>query len=466
MKNSLACVQTWFAANRLGASWIPVNTEWRGAGLANAVRLAQPTLTIADDDLTDHLHLGLGSGGTDGLLVAITEDGVPTLVHLLGADPVDTLVASRYVDTAGMLYTSGTTGRSKACELSHRYFTSQAAIAVRDFGLVEEDVLFCPFPLFHADATALTIVPALLTGATAAIGRRFSASRFWSEVRAVQATVFDFMGATLSILNTAEARPDDADNPVRLAWGVPVPAWAPDFEERFGLQLLGLYGSVEANLPVTQRRDQTRVPGSCGRVTPEFEVAVVDDDDEIVPAGVTGELVVRPRVPFSTFNGYFNDAAATTQAFRNLWFHSGDLVRADLEGNFYFIGRKNDSIRRRGENISAYEVEEALLAHHAILECAAVGVPSDLTEEEVKVFLVVKPGTELTDADLLSFCTATMARFQVPRFVEIVDYLPKTPTGKISKVPLRKWPVMGPNTWLFETEPAGGTNLGSTTATS
>jgi crotonobetaine/carnitine-CoA ligase len=444
MKNSLACVQTWFAANRLGATWIPINTDWRGPGLANALRLAEPSLVIADDEFAAHLHAAVL---VVDLLLAIDDGVAPRLDHLLGASPIDELAATRYCDPSGMLYTSGTTGRSKACVLSHRYFTSQAAIAVRDFGLRSDDVLYCPFPLFHADATALTVVPALLTGSTAAIGRRFSASRFWDEVRTAGATVFDFMGATLSILRKAEPTPADADNPVRLAWGVPVPAWAPQFEERFGLQLIELYGSVEVNLPITQRFDQPRVPGSCGRAIDEFEVAVVDDDDAPVPVGESGELVVRPRVPFTTFTGYFNDSAATVQAFRNLWFHSGDLLRCDADGNYYFIGRRSDSIRRRGENISAFEVEEGLLAHDAIVECAAIGVPSELTEEDVKVFIVLRPGFGIDARELAQFCRATMARFQVPRYVDVLEALPKTPTGKISKVPLREMAVIGPQTW-------------------
>jgi carnitine-CoA ligase len=454
MRNSLACVQTWFAANRLAATWVPINTEWRGSGLANAIRLAEPTLLVSDDDLSAHLQAALGDSLPAPLLVALASadlDGSHELGHLLGASPIHDSVASRYSDTAGMLYTSGTTGRSKACVLSHRYFVSQAAIAVRDFGLVHEDVLYCPFPLFHADATALTVVPALLTGATAAIGRRFSASRFWSEVRAVEATVFDFMGATLSILQKADPKADDTANPVRLAWGVPVPAWAPQFEERFDLKLLELYGSVEANLPITQRHDQARVLGSCGRAIPEFEVAVVDDKDTPMPPGLPGELVVRPRVPYTTFNGYFADGEATAEAFRNLWFHSGDVMRQDEDGNFYFIGRKSESIRRRGENVSAHEVEEGVLAHEAVLECAAVGVPSELTEEDVKVFVVRKPGKELSAEELWSFCAGTMARFQVPRYIEFIGSLPKTPTGKISKVPLRDLPAVGAATWQQDT---------------
>ncbi len=435
MRNSLACVQTWFAANWRGAAWIPINTEWRGQTLANAVRLAAPTLVLVDDDLHAFL-LEAFEGNVPAKVYRVpAEDGVASLAALTGGLAVPPVLAGSH-ETAGMLYTSGTTGRSKACVLSHRYFVSQAAIAVRDFGLLHDDVLYCPFPLFHADATALTTVPALLIGATAALSRQFSASRFWDEIRATDATVFDFMGATLSIVYKADPRPDDGNNSVRLAWGVPVPDWAGDFERRFGLTILELYGSVEASIPVTQPFNQPRVLGSCGRVIPEFDIRLANDHGDPVPVGEVGELLVRPRIAGTMFEGYFGDPEATTTSFAGLWFHSGDLVRGDEDGNLFFVGRGTESIRRRGENISALEVEEGVEAHPDVLECAAVGVVSELTEEDVRVYVVPRPASQIDAEVIWKHCEATMARFQVPRYISFVDTLPKTPTGKTSKVGL------------------------------
>lgn len=439
MRNSLACEHTWFAANRLGAAWVPINTEFRGLGLQHAVRLADACMFIVDEDLVDILTEALAAAGiTAPIVVSGAAPGADGRLADLYLDRVAPEIV-RHNDVSALLYTSGTTGRSKACVLSHRYFTSQARIAIRDFGLRHDDVLYCPFPLFHADATALTTVPALLIGATAAIGKRFSASGFWAEVRETGATVFDFMGATLSILAKAEPRPDDADNPVRLAWGVPVPETIETFEQRFGLTVVELYGSVEANIPITQRFDQPRVPGSCGRVVEEFEVRVADDFDESVPPGVVGELLIRPKVPYSTYSGYHENPEATAEAQRNMWFHSGDLAKIDEAGNVYFIGRKKEAIRRRGENISAFEVEENLREHPAVLDCAAFGVKSDLTEEEVMVAIVLRPGAaDTTEDEIWSFCYERMARFQVPRFIEFVEELPKTPTGKVEKFKLQE----------------------------
>jgi crotonobetaine/carnitine-CoA ligase len=301
MWNSLACVQTWFAANWVGAAWAPVNTEWRGQTLANAVRLAAPTLVLVDDELHDALLEAFDGQVPAPVHRVPAVDGVASVAGLMTSERVPTPVATSSLDTAALLYTSGTTGRSKACILSHRYFVGQAAIAVRDFGLRSDDVLYCPFPLFHADATALTTVPALLTGATAALSRRFSARKFWDEIRATDATVFDFMGATISILYKADPRPDDRQHRVRLAWGVPVPDWAEDFERRFGLTVLELYGSVEVSIPVTQPFNQPRELGSCGRVTPEFEVRIADRRGDPVAASEVGELLVRESpAPSST----------------------------------------------------------------------------------------------------------------------------------------------------------------------
>jgi carnitine-CoA ligase len=463
MRNSLACLHSWFAANDAKAIWVPLNTEFRGEVLAHAIRIAEPAMLIYDHELADRLadesvnaaaaastllvaHAPVGQPSGQATLESryLTSGAVPTL-GIRSAAPAGRSTASA-TEVSALLYTSGTTGRSKACMLSHRYFTSQARIAIRDFGLRQDDVLYCPFPLFHPDATALTTVPALLTGATAAIGRRFSASGFWCEVRNVGATVFDFMGATLTILNKADPTPQDTDNPVRLAWGVPVPAWAEAFEERFGLTILEVYGSTEANLPGTQRFDQPRVAGSCGRATPEFELRIADESGDELPAGEVGELLVRPRIAHTVFEGYFRMPEATAQALSGLWFHTGDLAWVDGDGNLYFVGRKKDSIRRRGENISAFEVEEGVNAHPAVLESAAYAVPSDLTEDDVKISVVLREGQRITQQDILAFCTDTMPRFQVPRYVEIVTDLPKTPTGKVAKELLRSAPFSG-ETW-------------------
>lgn len=345
-----------------------------------------------------------------------------------------------------VMFTSGTTGRSKGCVLSHRYAIRQAELMVEHLGLREDDVLYCPFPLFHLDGSVLTVMPALVLGATAAIGKRFSASGFWSEVSALGATVFDFMGATLTMLHKAPRTSTDGNNPVRLAWGVPVPEFAEEFEQRFGLRLFELYGSTDAGLPIYQPIDEPRRPGSCGRPIAAYDVRLFDEHDRPVGPGEVGEIVVRPNEPSIMSQGYFGMPEATVAANRNLWFHTGDLARCDADGWFYFVGRRAESIRRRGENISSFEIEEVLKLHPDVLDAAAYGVPSDLTEDDVMVALVAQPSAVLDPISVIEFCRNRMARHMLPRFVEIVDALPRTSTEKVEKQVLIGRGV-GPATW-------------------
>ena len=313
-------------------------------------------------------------------------------------------------------------------------------------GFRDDDVLYCPFPLFHIDATVLTVAPALVLGTTAAIGERFSVSGFWSEVRRFGATVFDFMGATLTMVHKQPEQPDDADNPVRLAWGVPVPESADDFERRFGLHLVELYGSTDAGLPMYHPVDAPRRQGSCGVVIDAYDVRLLDDRGFEVPVGEVGELVVRPNEPSLMADGYFGMPDATLRSRRNLWFHTGDLLRRDADGFFYFVGRRTDSIRRRGENISAFEVEEVVKLHPAVLDAAAYGVPSELTEDDVMVAVVVRSGAAFDPAGLIAFCVDRMARHMVPRYLDVVGELPRTPTEKVRKDALRERGIT-PTTW-------------------
>jgi crotonobetaine/carnitine-CoA ligase len=318
---------------------------------------------------------------------------------------------------------------------------------IDQFGFSESDVFYCPFPLFHIDGAVLTIGPALVLGTIAAIGERFSVSGFWPEVRRFGATVFDFMGATLTLLHKASRLPDDADNLVRLAWGVPLPdELAPDFERRFGLRLVELYGSTDAGLPLYHPVDMQRRAGSCGKAIAAYDTRIVDDEGFEVPIGTVGELVVRPNEPSLMADGYLKMPEATLASRGDLWFHTGDLLRVDDDGFHYFVGRSTDTIRRRGENISAFEVEEVVKLHPDVVDAAAFGVPSELTEEDVMVAVVARPQSEFAPADLIEFCSRRMARHMVPRYVDFVIELPRTPTEKVQKQLLTDRGIT-PSTW-------------------
>ena len=421
-----------------------INTATKGPGLIHVLNLSNAEIAVVDRSLTESLsgirpslnrlsRLILPTDGLDAGKVAGFDTIDLPVEHHASAHPPPTDSGVGAFDPAMVMFTSGTTGPSKGCLLSHRYAVRQAELMIENLDLCAGDVLYCPFPLFHLDATVLTVMPALLLGTTAAIGRRFSVSGFWQEVRQSGATVFDFMGATLTMLHKVPAKAGDDRNPVRLAWGVPVPEFAEEFETRFGLRLIELYGSTDAGIPMYHPLHVPRRPGSCGRVIDSYDVRLFDADDTEVDIGSVGEIVVRPNEPSIMSSGYYGMPEATVEANRNLWFHSGDVARRDADGYFYFVGRRTESIRRQGENISAFEVEEVVKLHSAVLDAAAYGVPSDLTEEDVMVAVVARPGETIDPRQLIDFRAAAMARHMVPRYVDVLDGLPRTPTEKIEK---------------------------------
>ncbi|KIW99051.1 uncharacterized protein Z519_00714 [Cladophialophora bantiana CBS 173.52] len=436
MRNSLETVHTWFATNRLGATWVPVNVELKSITLQHVVSSVRPKLAIVDAEFVSHIE-GTKVFSESQIYVKngvnSDENSLSALYHLGRVEDAVPVLPST---PAAFLYTSGTTGPSKPCILSHQYFILQATALIEGFGLRQDDVLYCPFPLFHVDATALTTVPALLLGATAAFSVRFSASRFWDEIRVSKATVYDFMGATLALVYKQEPNPQDRNHNVRLAWGVPIPDFGKDYEQRFGHPLLTLYGSTEASLPIMQK-GATLPVGSCGRLRPGFYLRIANDFDEPLPANTPGQLLLRSEKPNAFFQGYYGNDESTLRSFANLWFHTGDLAKVDEHGNVYFLGRIKDVIRRRGENVNAAEVEAEFLKHPAVAAAAAFGIPSALggagTEEDVKVTVELRAAEKVSEAELWRWATANMARFQVPSVIQIVPVIKKTPTGKVEK---------------------------------
>jgi crotonobetaine/carnitine-CoA ligase len=444
--NSLEFLLSSYALKKLGAVEVAINTGFRGAGLVHVVNLTEAPLLITEDAFVEplaavaadleHLRTVAIVGDTDAARRQLAPLDVGSFDELLSDRGDNPPRVVRDTDLGTVLFTSGTTGPSKGCMLSHRYGVRTGEFIAQSIGLRPDDCLYCPFPLYHVDAAFLTVAPAIVLGARAAIGHRFSVSRFWHEVRELDATVFDFMGATLTMLWKRDPLPDDADNPVRLAWGVPMPTWRRDFERRFGLKLVHGYGLTDGAMPCWEDPDGDEPFGSCGRARHPYEVLVVDAWDDEVPRGEVGEIVIRPLEPDVVMKGYWGMPEATLEAFRNLWLHTGDYGRMDEEGHLFFEGRKKDAIRRRGENISAWEIEEVLLAHPSVAEAVAVGVPSELTEEDVKAYVVLRDGGHLTEHELREFCAPRMARFMVPEYFEFIDEIPKTPTGKPEKYKL------------------------------
>jgi crotonobetaine/carnitine-CoA ligase len=440
LPNCAEFVVTWLALNRIGAAAAAVNTSLSEASLTHTLNQTRARIAVASKDLLPALAAALhqlphlqtvylrGAEGGD-----LGDVRVLQWSALAAAGEVAPRLATAPSDTSIVLFTSGSTSRSKGCLLPHRYVLRQAEIFNQQLGIRPDDVLFCPFPLFHADAAIFTVAPAFLLGATAALASRFSASRFWDQIRHHRATVFDFMGATLTMLHKQPTRDDDADNPARLGWGVPLPAWALQFEARFGVELVEVYGLSDTGIVLYNTPGQPRRTGSCGRPVYPFDVQILDPTGHTVPTGSTGEICIRPQEPDVIMTGYMAMPEETLAAFRNLWFHTGDLAYRDDDGYIFFVGRTKDIIRRRGENISAFEIEEVVGAHPAVAAAAAFGVPSELSEEDIMVAAVQAPGKMLTAQQLVTYCEQHLPRHMVPRYIDIVTTLPFTPTEKVEK---------------------------------
>lgn len=448
LRNSVENVDCWFAIVRLGAVEVPINSANRGHLLRYIIQHSGSRVLVVEEDLVDqvlpllpelpelrHLVIRQVTPGPPGL------GRVGPVVHSLRDLYIDGPALGNRVspeDLAVILYTSGTTGPSKGVMLSHRANLVAVRHNVWLGGYSESDVLFTVFPLFHINAKYTSVLASIEAGARLLMETRFSASSFIETCRERGITAFNYMGALLTMLMKQPERPDDADNPVRVAFGAPAPVeiWEP-FERRFGVTLLEVYGMTETSTSLMNTVSSRQV-GSAGRPVQHFEVEIHDEEDRRCPPGVPGEIVVRPRLPDVMFRGYFGMPDETIAAFRNLWFHTGDRGVADAEGWFVFIDRMKDCIRRRGENISSFEVEQVVNTHEAVLESAAFGVPSELTEEEVMVAVVLRPGSSLDPVDLIAHCREGMAHFAVPRYVRLMEELPKTPSQRVQKYLLRQ----------------------------
>lgn len=453
LSNRLELIELFLGVGWLGAILVPINTAFRGQQLRQLLELADPAAIIVEAELIAVIN---NAGATlpslknvwcIGNLNSVTFDDLCN-INIKPWRNDGTEVAEREMmpgDPLAILYTSGTTGASKGVICPHGQFFWWGVLTGEALSLNERDVLYTILPMFHTNALN-SFWQALLTGATFRFGSRFSASQFFTELIESKATVSYLLGSMVYMLLKQERSPRDrAHNVSRILSPATPTTWVSEFFERFGIVLVEGYGSTETNL-VLSNSSAGYEPGSMGRVLPEFEVRVVDGLDREVPDGESGELIVRNLEPFSLSSGYFRNPEATVNAWRNLWFHTGDRVKRDSNGVHYFIDRLTDSIRRRGENISSLEVENAIMSHPCVEMCSVIGVPSEVGEEEVKAFVVLKKGIRLSPERLVDFLESEIASFAIPRFIEFVEQLPLTENGKVQKFELKKQGV-GRNTW-------------------
>ncbi len=438
------CVEfptAWLAANSIGAVMVPVNGRFVEEEMKYVLHHSEARVLVTSDDRLE--------------AVEVIERDLPCLeivISLDGSDagksvPFSTLLQSpprlremhvRAEDDAVILYTSGTTGMPKGCLASHEYFLNLGEIQAQLFQLTSEDRVFTAQPFYYMDPQWNTIM-VMLYNATLVVADRFSTSRFWDQVRDNKITCFYCIGSMTSFLYNMPPSELDKQHHLRMVQtsGIP-PRIHQAWEERFGVPVYEIYASTETTCDIAVTQDMDRKVGTAciGRPISYREVKIVDDNGVEVPQGQVGEIVLKHGR--GMMKGYYKDPQATEYAFRGGWFHSGDLGRQDEDGDYHFVGRKKDIVRRGGENISAASVEQVLMDHPKILDAAVLAVPDPVRGEEVKAYVVPNPGEEITPSEVIDFCKANMAVFKVPRYLEFRDSLPKTPSERVQKQKLRQ----------------------------
>lgn len=424
-----------FALAKAGFVRVSVNAHFKGAALEHMLGHAAPRAIIVDRAHESQLLPALkaapvkmviwreGSSATTG---GMTYEGLAA--HPEARPPVH---QPHWDDILAINYTSGTTGAPKGALRTDKLLRA-GPVAYQPLADTRPGDVFVNWePIYHAGGLAI-LIAALMVPITLEMQERFSASQYWDQVRQFKATQIHFIGGILPILLKQPPSPLDRDHRVRVAWGggCPVDVWRP-FEERYGVRMHEGYGISEIANFVTINIDG--VLGSVGRPLPYYDVKLCDDAGAEVVAGEVGEILIRGLEEGLAFRGYFRDPGATAKALRGEWFCTGDLGRFDGDGNLYFIGRKKDSVRRRGVNISAWEVERVFGEHEAVIECALVGVPSGLGDDDLKLFVRLRPETTLNPLDLVRWCEPRMPYFQIPRYIAFVDEFPKTPSERIRK---------------------------------
>ena len=436
---------TWFALMKLGAILTPINSAFRSAETRFILEHSGAAAIVVDE--------------RTGPVVADIAATLPALRHRISIADAPGEGEMAWSDlaraqpsafsgpdinpehVASIIYTSGTTGAPKGVMQPHRsYMIAGESFAMRT-ALQADDRIFTILPLFHANAQFYSTMGALVAGATMVLSPRFSASRFWEQVDHYQVTQFNFIGAIARMLHQQAPTPKDASHRVRLACGAPMPLEIYDaFEARFNLTVLETYGLSECPMGASNLADM-RKPGSMGKPSrhpnPDYytRVRLVDDDDRDVPVGQVGELLLQSP---ALMVGYYQDAERTAEAMRGGWFHTGDYAYQDADGFYFFVDRKKDVIRRRGENISSVEVERVLNDHPAVAESAVIPVPAALSEDDILACIVLRPGVEVPAEALQDWCRERLAAFKMPNRIVFRPALPKTPTQRVEKYKLRE----------------------------
>jgi len=465
IENSAEAVLLWFGILWAGGVAVPVNTAYKGEYLRHQLTDCGARALVVQADLAERAErVAPEVAAIDHVVVIDGEPGGgrrfgPATTHAwaeLLDGPEGEPAAATPSDLATFVYTGGTTGPSKGCMLSHNYHQALA----RQIGIcwrrTADDVVWTPLPLFHFNAIVTAVVGPLLFGGSGAISGRFSVSNFWPEMNRTGATITSTLGTMAYLLAHDEDRPEmpraggpEANATLRLLGAAPMPVEVDRIiRSRFGIDTFsGAYGLTEASLVSWQPPGVDNRPNAAGVINDEyFDVRVFDDDDHELPRGEDGEIVLRPKRPQSMFEGYWGRAEATVEASRNWWFHTGDIGRIDDDDFLFFVDRKADYLRRRGENISSFEVERILMGHGALADVVVHAVPSEMGEDDLKISATLRADATLSEEDLFRWCLDELPYFVLPRYIEFRAELPRNPVGRVLKRTLRDEGVT-PTTW-------------------
>ena len=458
MPNSLEICLAWFGILKNGSVMVPVNTAYVMDFLQYIIESSDSKLIIIAEEymerlaniqtripLVDNVVVWPRNGG-DEIETAgyVTKKCMSWSNFVNQGSDSEPEVEVTHLDHARLMYTSGTTGKSKGVvrPCAADYSSAQNYASIMDIN--PDDTVFTCLPLFHSNAMVMGVYPAMIRGAKVVVEEKYSASKFWKWMKDFEVTKFNLVGVMSYFMWNAPVVPEEKEHKVKLVLGSPAPHDIIEpFMERFNILFMEGYGLTEVGQCTFMRPGDPFRVGSCGKESPGYEIKIVNPEtDEELPRNTPGELVLRPRIPNICFHYYYKMPEKTVSDFRNLWFHTGDLCRMDEDGYIFFMDRVKDYIRRRGENISSFEVENLISTHPNIEESAAIAVKLDEqgrhSEDELMIVIVLKEGKDLNPNELIEFLKPIMPKFMIPRFVRFRDSLPKTPTNRVQKVKLRE----------------------------
>jgi carnitine-CoA ligase len=462
IENSPEGLLAWWGTIWAGAVAVPINTAYKGEYLRHQLRDSGARVLVVADDLAERVTAV--SDAVDALEhVVVTGPQLPAMPGATMHRWDDVLAAApaepgevRPSDLATFVYTGGTTGLSKGCMLSHNYHEALTSQIAHCWERTAEDVVWTPLPLFHFNALTTAVLGPLVVGGRSAIYRRFSVSNFWPEMNRTGATITSTLGTMAYLLAHDSDRPEmpnsgapEANKSLRLMGAAPLPPEVDNIiRSRFSIETFsGAYGVTEASLISWQPPGVRNRPNAAGIINEEyFDVRIFDDDDNELDRGTQGEIVIRPKRPHVMFEGYWGRPEVTVETSRNWWYHTGDIGKIDEDDYLYFIDRKADYLRRRGENIASFEVEKILMGHGSLADVAVHAVPSQLTEDDLKVTATLVEGATLSEEDLFRWCVEQLPYFALPRYIEFRRELPRSPVGRVLKRELREEGVT-PATW-------------------